>query len=212
MSGESGEGDKLLEGIAEEAQQEAKKIRDEAEQQAAEIVAGAEKRAKSILDEAEQRGEEQARVIRSKNEQNIEAERRRLRLKAEERLFDRALEKIHEKLEQLRRSDEYPHILRGWIVEAALGLGVDEAEVNAASRERELVSEELLRAAEEELREHGGETRLSLSEKSPITGQGVVVEEAGGRLAYNNTVEARLQRYSAEVRRMIYEEIQEEPN
>jgi F-type H+-transporting ATPase subunit b len=211
MSGESGEGDRLLEGIAEEAQQEAKKIKDEAEQQAAEIVNGAKKRAEKILEEAEQRGEEQARIIRSKNGQNIDAERRRLRLKTEERLFDRALELIHERLAQLRDSGEYPDILRSWIAEGALGLGVEEAEVNAPAQERELITEELLGEAEEELRSLGGETKLRLSDKAPISGQGVVVEESGGRLAYRNTVEARLQRYNAEVRRMIYEEIQEEP-
>ena len=211
MAEDRSESDKLIEGIAEEARREAEKITSEAELQASEIVEGAEKRGKQIVEEAEERGEEQAEAIRAGNRQTIDAERRRSRLKAEERIFSRAYDMIHRRLEELRRSDEYPGILKGWIVEGALGLGVEKAEVNAPEEERRLITGELLSEAEEEVRAHGGEVSLSLSQNQPIRGQGVVVDEAGGRLSFNNRVEARLQRYAAEIRRMIYGKIQEEP-
>lgn len=208
---EGSDGDKLLEGIASEAREEAERITAEAERQAEEIVRGARNRAESILEDAEAKGEEQAKAIRAKSRQNIETEERKRRLKAEERLFSKAMGMVHRKLEELRESDEYPEVVKGWIVEAALGLGVEEAEVKAPAREGKLIDEQLLHDAEEELRSCGSKAELRLAEEQLSSGQGVVVAEREGRLSYNNLAEARLQRYAAEVRRMIYEQIKDEP-
>ncbi len=211
MAQEQRDGEKLLEGIAEEARHEAEKIREEAERQAEEIVRGAERRAKQSIAEAESRAEEQAETIRSRSRQRIEAERRRLRLEAEERLFSKAYDMLKGRLEKMKTSEEYPEILRQLIVEGALGLGVSEAKVNASTDERSLLGEALLAQAEKELEALGMEVSLSLSDKPPLDGQGVVVEDTDGRLSFNNRMDARMKRYATEIRRMIYQEIREEP-
>ncbi len=211
MAQEQRDGEKLLEGIAEEARREAEKIREEAERQAEEIVRGAERRAKQSIAEAESRAEEQTETIRSRSRQRIEAERRRLRLEAEERLFSKAYDMLKGRLEKMKTSEEYPEILRQLIVEGALGLGVAEAKVNASTDERSLLGDALLAQAEKELEALGMEVSLSLSDKSPLDGQGVVVEDTDGRLSFNNRMDARMKRYATEIRRMIYQEIREEP-
>lgn len=211
MAQEQRDGEKLLEGIAEEARREAEKIREEAERQAEEIVRGAERRAKQSIAEAESRAEEQTETIRSRSRQRIEAERRRLRLEAEERLFSKAYDMLKSRLEKMKTSEEYPEILRQLIVEGALGLGVAEAKVNASTDERSLLGDALLAQAEKELEALGMEVSLSLSDKSPLDGQGVVVEDTDGRLSFNNRMDARMKRYATEIRRMIYQEIREEP-
>jgi V/A-type H+/Na+-transporting ATPase subunit E len=211
MSAEQRNGEKLLEGIAEEARREAKKLREEAERQAEEIVKGAEKRAKQSIADAESAAEEQAETIGSRNRKSMEAERRRLQLEAEERLFTKAYEMLKDRLEKMKTAEEYPEVLRRLIIEGALGLGISEAKVNASAEERNLLSDTLLRAAEKELEKKGLKVSLSLSKEPPIDGQGVVVEENGGRLSFNNRMDARMRRYAAEIRRMIYQEIREEP-
>jgi len=209
MSAERSEAGGLIEGIAEDARQEADKIRSEAQQQAEEIVKGAKKRAKQTLAEAEERGEEQVSLLHSKNRQTIEAEQRKLRLKAEERLFDKAMKMIHRRLAKLREEEDYGDILQGLIAEAAIGLSVEKALVYSSQAERDYLSKEFLRRAEEEIRSYGPPVSLEAATEAKVSGQGVVVEDEDGRLSYNNTMEARLQRYAAQLRRMIYEEISE---
>ncbi|MFO7849235.1 MAG: V-type ATP synthase subunit E family protein [Spirochaetia bacterium] len=211
MEQEKDEEDMLLRGIAEEGQREADKILSEAEQQAKEIIDGAKKRAEKIVADAEERAAGEAETIQSRNRRTIETEQRKIRLKAEENLFAEALEMVRSRLKELQRAHNYPDILQGWIAEAALGLDVEKAEVNGSAEERKHLTEALLRKAEEEVNSRGGGVKLSVSQKEPLSEQGVVLEEMGGRLFFNNRVEARLKRYAPEVRRMIYEEIKKKP-
>jgi vacuolar-type H+-ATPase subunit E/Vma4 len=97
-------------------------------------------------------------------------------------------------------------VLLGWIVEAAIGLGLPEATVNASAPELPLLEEGLLAEAERRVRElTGREVRLGRAEGDPLAGQGVVLLGRGGRLAYNNQVSTRLLRRQSEIRKMIYD-------
>jgi len=210
-SGQKTGGDQLLRGIAEQAKQEAERIISEADIQAGEIVKNARRKAGLILDEAGEKCEQQAGVIRRKNAQNIEAERRRMRLKAQEELFSLALKKVRDSLSTLKGKPEYPGILKGWIVEGAIGLGQDRLSVNSSTEERPLLTGSLLKEAEKEIGEKTGRrVKIELSKEAPLMSQGVFLSSANGRLAFNNLIEARLQRYSTAVRKMIYQQIQAE--
>ncbi|MFP4267405.1 MAG: V-type ATP synthase subunit E [Spirochaetaceae bacterium] len=211
MEEERAEEDKLLDGIAEEAQREADTILGEAEKQAREIMKGAKEKAEKIVADAEERGLEEAETIKAGNRRAVETEQRKIRLKSEEKLFAETLEIVRSRLKELQGDEGYPDIVQGWIAEAALGLGAEKAEVNGSVEERKYLNESLLGRAEEEVDSRGGGVKLSVSGKDPLSGQGVVLEEPDGRLFFDNRVEARLKRYAPQVRRMIYEEIQEKP-
>lgn len=210
-SGQKEQGNSLLNGITEQAEQEAERIRSEAERQAEEIVKNARRKAEEIRQESRDKGEHQADVIRRKNSQNIEAEQRKRRLKAQEELFALALKKVRESLQNLIGQSEYSDVLRGWVVEGAVGLGQEDLLVNASAEERKLLTDQLLKQAEKKAeKETGRQVKISLSQEAPLQKQGVFLTASNGRLAFNNTIEARMQRYSTVIRKMIYRQIQTE--
>jgi vacuolar-type H+-ATPase subunit E/Vma4 len=53
---------------------------------------------------------------------------------------------------------------------------------------------------------------LHVSESNPFTGQGVVLVAKSGKVAFNNQVETRLLRYDSEIKRIVFEELQEFEN
>lgn len=210
-SGQREQGNSLLNGIAEQAEQEAERIRSAAERQAEEIVENARRKAEAIRQESRDKGQHQAEVIRQKNSQSIEAEQRKRRLKAQEELFALALKKVRESLQNQIGRTEYSDVLRGWVAEGAVGLGQEELEVNASAEERKLLTDQLLQQAEKRAeKETGRQVKISMSQEAPLQKQGVFLTTGNGRLAFNNTIEARLQRYSTVIRKMIYRQIQVE--
>jgi vacuolar-type H+-ATPase subunit E/Vma4 len=202
---------RLLQGIMEQADEESKKIVDDAEMQAKEIVEGASRKADSIRREAEGRVERQSEEIRRKYRQLTETEQRKARLSVQEHLFNLAMEKVRDGMAALREQGGYVEVLKDWIVEGALGLARDTLQVNASKDERSLLTDGVLKDCEKTIKEVGGRSvELELSSGPPTERQGVFLSAGNGRLAYNNLVEARMQRYSMEIRRMIYRRIQSE--
>lgn len=195
----------LLSGITQEAEEEVSRISEEAERQAKEIVEGGRKKADTIRHEAEAKGKQQYNEILKKNSQAIEAEQRKIRLKAEEELFAKALGRVKAKLRALSERSDYSSILKGWIVEAAIGLSEEPLTVNASGAEMRLITDDLLRQAEAEVESLTGRTvKIARADAPPLQKQGILLIAREGRLAFNNLVEARLQRYSTVIRRMIY--------
>ena len=195
----------LLSGISEQAKAEVKKVSEDAERQAKEIVEGARKRAESIRQDAEEKGRKQAEGILTKNAQAIEAEQRKLRLKAQEELFNKAMRRVKEKLQALTERSDYRSILKGWIVEGAIGLSEDALKVNTSEQELKLITNDVLREAEAEVKTVTGRSvKIERTAQSPLQKQGVFLTAREGRLAFNNLAEARLERYSTVIRRMIY--------
>jgi len=210
-SGQKVQEDRLLNGIAEQAEQEAERIRSEAERQADEIVKNAGRKAEEIRQESRDKGKQQAGIIRQKNSQTIEAEQRKRRLKAQEELFALALKKVRGSLQNLIGQPGYTGILQGWVVEGAVGLGQQELVVNASAEERKLLTDALLKQIEKIAENQTGQqVTISLSQEAPLQKQGVFLTTSNGRLAFNNTIEARMQRYSTMIRKMIYLQIQTE--
>lgn len=200
---------RLLQGIAEQAKEESEKILKDAERQAKEIVEGARKKARTIQQEALERLEKQAEGVARRYRQLSETEQRKVRLQVQEELFSMSLEKIRKYLSSLRKRSDYEKILKGWIVEGALGLERDRVYVNAPREERSFLDGKILSECESEILEHSGRTvKLELSPEAPTSGQGVFLSAADGKIAFNNEVDARMQRSSAEIRRMIYRRIQ----
>jgi vacuolar-type H+-ATPase subunit E/Vma4 len=90
-------------------------------------------------------------------------------------------------------------------VEAAVGLSVDRAVVNASKEELPLVTAELLREAADAVESITGKRmEMTVAENDPLPAQGVVLTAAGGRLAYNNQVPTRFLRSQTVIRKLIY--------
>jgi vacuolar-type H+-ATPase subunit E/Vma4 len=91
-------------------------------------------------------------------------------------------------------------------VEAAMGLSLPEAVVNASAAELALIDERLLSEVQERVSElTGRKVRLFKSKADPLVGQGVMLVGREGRLAFNNQVSTRLLRRQTEIRKKIHE-------
>jgi vacuolar-type H+-ATPase subunit E/Vma4 len=196
----------LIEGIAQDAQAEAQRLVEEAEKAAAERRQAAERQAAEILGEARRKAAEQAAGVKRQAASAAKMQTKRIALRVREQAARQVLEQARLRLAQMIGTPEYREVLLGWIVEAAIGLGLPEATVNASSPELPLLEGGLLEEAQRRVRElTGREVRLTRADGDPLAGQGVVLVGRGGRLAYNNQVSTRLLRRQTEIRKMIYD-------
>jgi vacuolar-type H+-ATPase subunit E/Vma4 len=192
----------LIEGIAQDAQAEARRLVEEAEKAAAERRAASARQAGEIL----RRPGARRRAGRGPRPGGLTAKMETAHCPAREQAARQVLEQARAKLEAMVGSPEYREVLLGWIVEAAIGLGQPEAAVNASAPELPLLDQGLLAEAERRVQALGGRAvRLSRLEGEPLAGQGVVLVGRGGRLTYNNQVSTRLLRRQTEIRKMIYD-------
>ena len=196
----------LIEGIAQDAEAEGRRLVQEAEKAGAERREATGRQAEGILEEARRKAAEQAESLRRQAASTAKMQAKRIGLRVREQAARQVLERARARLEELAGTPEYRETLLGWIVEAAVGLGLPEATVNASARELPLLDERLLAEAQRRVRELAGRTvSLVKAEGEPLAGQGVVLVGRAGRLAYNNQVSTRLLRRQTEVRKMIYD-------
>ncbi len=192
----------LIAGIEADARQEEEKILAEAEQQAADKRKYGGQKIESVLADARQRAEKQAEEIKRKMVSSVELEVRRRSLRLRDTILQDLMKQVEDRMKTRIATPNYRAVLRDWIVEAAQGLNVDAAEVNASAAERGLIDEALLREAMEIL---GHKVVLTLSKADPLSGQGVVLTSVNGRLAFNNQVRTRIQRHQREIQSLIHE-------
>ena len=197
----------LISGIESDARKEADKILGEAKKRASELRMYTEKQIESILREAEEKARTQSEAIKKKVLSGVEIEVKRKSLYLKEKIFSEVLSRVKEEFKSLIQTQSYRTVLLNWIVEAAVGLGVDEAIVSTSKNEQHLIDEELLRRAEKQVSDIlGKNVKLRLSRNSG-TQQGIVLTASDGRTAFNNQVATRLLRYQQKIRDLIYTQL-----
>jgi len=206
MEEHASDAEDIVAGILADADAEAVRILAEAEAYAVQSATRASDQAATIVREATAKAEVQAAVIKADTlaKSTIESRKRSLRL--QESLSGVIAERAASAIAAMVSGPGYRDILRLWVVEAVIGLSAEAATVNASMDELPLIDEPLLRAAEAEaLAATGKATALRRVEGDPVIGQGVYLLADGGRLAYDNRVATRFERNKAEIRKLIYE-------
>jgi vacuolar-type H+-ATPase subunit E/Vma4 len=202
----------LVSHVLETAQKEANAIRDEAEASLADRRAALERRLSKIRQDAKARIEEESTRLRSRADATIELERNRSRLRLESRIYRVVEDRVRTALTEQRDADDYPAVIRSWIVEAVRGLGVTEATVSCPPDDLGAVRAVLDAAVSELAKTYNAEVTLALDEETRVTGQGVVVRNVPPTMAYSNTVNDRMRRYGAQLRALVYHAMIEEPD
>ena len=201
--------DALISGIEADAHAEEQRLIKEAQDQAAEKTKYAGKKATSLADEARVKATAQAETIRHRAGAEVEREIKRRMLKMRDTLMHDIVARTEQQLgSSLIDGPDYRTILGNWIAEAAVGLGVEAAAVNASARELPLIDEALLaEAAQRASAETGKPIALTRSAAEPLEGQGVVLTSADGRMAFNNQVATRVGRKQREIQALIYDAV-----
>ncbi|MBA7538587.1 V-type proton ATPase subunit E [subsurface metagenome] len=198
----------LIKGIETDARNEAQGIIAAAEEVAANRRTAGKLQLDSIMKEAQESAKQRVMDIKRNNGSTIVMETRRLRLKVRERIINQILQLVKEGLKKMTGNPEYTAVLQDLIVEAAIGLNLDRASVNASEIERDRIDDQTRKGAEKEFKAlTGREIRLEITSEPPLPGQGIVLTSTDKRIAFNNQVATRLLRYQSEIRKMISREL-----
>ena len=206
---ETGEqNNELIKGIENDARNEAQSIIAAAEEIAVNRRTSGKLQLDSIMKEAQESAKQRVIEIRRNNGSTIVMETSRLRLKVRDQIINQILKLVKEGLRKMTGTPEYTAVLQNWIMEAAIGLNLDRASVNASEIERDRIDGQTLKRAEKELKAlTGREIRLEIASEPPLPGQGIVLTSPDKRIAFNNQVATRLLRYQSEIRKMISREL-----
>lgn len=198
--------DALISGIEADARSEEQRLIKEAQDQAAEKTKYAGKKAASLVDEARAKATAQAETIKHRAAAEVDREIKRRALKMRDALMHDIVARTEKQLASLIDGPDYRTVLANWIAEAAVGLGVEAAQVNASARELSLIDASLLtEVAQRVTAETGKPMALTMSTAGPLEGQGVVLTSADGRMAFNNQVATRIGRKQREIQALIYD-------
>jgi len=196
----------LISGIEEDARIEEEKILKDAETQAAEKRKYARKKIESLLNDAEEKAREQAETVKKKIISGVELEAKRMSMRIQDSIVQDIMNRVETRLGSMIDDPNYRTVLINWMTEAAIGLDVESAEVNASEKERRIINQELLSEAGKKVHElTGKQVTLTLSHAQPLKSQGVVLTAADGRTAFNNQVKTRLRRRQRDIRTKVYD-------
>jgi vacuolar-type H+-ATPase subunit E/Vma4 len=195
----------LISTIEADARTEEERIIKEAGIQAEEKRQYARKKAESILNDAREQASKEAEAARRKIFSDVELEIKRNSLRIRDEVIRDIIDRVGKKLDSMIGTPDYRSVLLNWIAEAAIGLDVESARVNASEKERMLINEQLLSQVKEKISSQTGKVMtLTLSDSPPLQYQGIVLTAEDGRVAFNNQVKTRLSRNNRKIQALIY--------
>ena len=111
----------LIAGIKRDAEAEAKRIIEDAEKTASDKMQAKEMQIKSVERDAAKKIDQQLNVIEKNSISSIKVEKKRIALQIREKLINTVIDKVREKIREKAETEAYSEILKGWILEAAVG-------------------------------------------------------------------------------------------
>ncbi|MHC4752777.1 MAG: V-type ATP synthase subunit E [Planctomycetota bacterium] len=195
----------LISGIETDARAEEQEIIKEAENKAAEKRKYSEKKIESLLNDARKKAEEQAEAVRRKIISSVELEVKRRSMHVQDSVIQEIMHKVEKKLNSKTTDTNYRSVLIDWISEAAVGLDVESAQINASEKERKMIDEQLLSEVTGKIHtQTGRQVALTMSDEQPLKSQGVVLTAGDESTAFNNQVKTRMLRNKREILTLIY--------
>ena len=200
--------EKICQRIREDGEKEVESILDKAERTASGIIDRAEKKkeriAGEILKEAEENGENEYRRLLS----SIKIELKREKLRVREEVIEHIMEKMKGDLKDIRQQERYINILQGMILAGVGALEGDSFIVSVDGRDLELARDKVIPTVEQKVKqEREADCQLKLEQLSRPSLGGARIRAAEGKVAYDNTFEARMHRLNDEIRNVIFEEV-----
>jgi V/A-type H+-transporting ATPase subunit E len=185
----------LARAIMVEAREEAEQLQAEARERAEAIRKRAQQEAESERNTILARAKEDADRLRSQTSATSQLKARSTLLEQREKILNEVFEEARKQLSSLKDRPDYGEIAMMLAREALTELNTSEAEVRAdETTQKALKLDELSR-------ELNG--KFTFGEKLE-EGTGVVVNAAGGKLHYDNTLETRLDRLRGSLRSSVY--------
>ena len=198
MKSEAEDIEMLERAILMEAREEAEQMQTEAKERADVIHRRVQEQAaserKAILDRANQDAER----LRSQAMATAQLKARSSQLEHREKLLDSVFEEVKKQLGAITKRPDYDAIAAMLLREALTELRVSKAEIKADETTQKALKQGALAELTKEFK---GEFSLAGSLEE---GNGVVVDAAGGKIHYDNTLETRLNRLQGTLRSAVY--------
>jgi V/A-type H+-transporting ATPase subunit E len=188
----------LKRAVLNQAQTDADQVLDSARTKADAIRQRAQEQAKSVRQEILARAKKEAEQVRSERVAAAELEARTLRLKRREALLDEVFEAVRERLPTIQQWTDYDEIVRDLTREAVRQLGAQAVRLRVDERARDMMADGALTELSTQL---GVELQLE-----PLGGDriGIVAETMDGHRRYDNTLQARLDRWQDVLRAPVF--------
>lgn len=185
----------LARAIMVEAREDAEQLHAEAKEKAEAIRKRAQEQAESERKVILARAKEDADRLRSQSSATSQLKSRSTQLEQREKILNDVFEEVSKQLSSVKKRSDYGAIVTMLAREALTQLEVTDAEVLAdESTQKALKLDDLAR-------EFNGKFTFG---KKLEEGTGVVVNAAGGKLHYDNTLETRLSRLQNSLRSSVY--------
>ena len=202
MAIESGEKQRLLDSIKDEARNEAAAITARTDRDLGLAEDDHEARIKRAEKSESDRAEEVIRRMKIRHELAAEVEKRRARLARNQHAVEDVIA-----LAQRRLNDSpnaaYTDAVVPWTIEAIAGLGAEEIIIEVNPGDRRIIEESLTRIVGRAKEITGIDTEVhSIAEKSSDS-RGVVVRDARKQRIYDNRISTRFERFRSEVLTII---------
>jgi vacuolar-type H+-ATPase subunit E/Vma4 len=185
----------LSRAIMVEAQDEANQLQAEAKEKADAIRKRAQAEAESERKIILERAKQDADRLRSQASATSQLKARSSQLEQREKLLDGVFEEVKKQLDAVKKRSDYNTIAAMLVREALTQLNVTEAEIRADESTQKVLK------LDEVSRELNG--KFAFGEKLE-EGTGIVVNAAGGKIHYDNTLETRLSRLQGSLRSSVY--------
>lgn len=195
----SGKIEELIERVLEKARSEASVIEDRAEKSAERELERARTREKRTRQAAEDREEKRIRAKRNAELVKISMRERRKLLARESKLIEDLFSQALDDLRSSENKSERRALLLKLSAEAIAALGVSKVSLAFNRDDRKLIRDADL---------SGLDGDLSISPEPLNSLGGVVASDKSGRLVYENTFEARLERDYERLRSLVAEKLE----
>ncbi|MGD1819083.1 MAG: V-type ATP synthase subunit E family protein [Pleomorphochaeta sp.] len=194
---------KLLKGISSEAQEQSDKILSDAEQRVENIFLQSEHRIKKELEKEDKEFENRILIENLKVKSSKKATQRKVQLSILEKKYTYLFSSIKKKIYKTLESDEGKTLLEKWILEAVLGLGLDEAKISFSPKYP--VSETMLKnVVKVAKKDYNLDLKLQLDTRR-LVDAGIVATSLDGKVSFNNQVDIRMRRFDREIKKAVQE-------
>lgn len=147
---------------------------------------------------------EEAAALESKRIlSKVQLESRKIELRGRELLIDEVMRRVRGRIARLRAEAGYASLLERLAVEGARELGEREIEILLPAGDAKRLDDAALRRIAGALEREGVEGVTVAVAAEPAPGTGVIVRSRSGRVAVDNTLEARMARSVREIRLLI---------
>lgn len=194
---------KLLKGIEDEAEKRAQKIIKDAQARALTISIQSEHKLEKDLAREDKEFENRVQVENLKVVSAKKAAERKAELAILEKKYNYLYSSIKEKIFSNIEGEKGKTLLEKWILEAVLGLGIDEAKIAFSSNC--LVDEAMLKnVVDIGKKEYNLNLKLHLDSRRLIDA-GVVASSMDGKISFNNQIEIRMRRFEKDIKKSVQE-------